>query len=225
MNAKQAAAERAVDFIQDGMTLGLGTGSTVQYALEKLAGRVKEGMKIIGVPTSKKTEISAQALGIPLASLEEIEAIDLTIDGADEIDPQFCMIKGGGGALLREKIIASITKTEIIVVGRDKLVEVLGKDFLLPVEVLSFGWKITIAQIEKMGCSAHLRKHENDDPVISDNGNYIVDCNFGGIPNPAELEGKIDRIPGVLEIGLFVGLAQKLIIGEDNGKTEVREAP
>lgn len=225
MNPKQAAAEKAVEFVQDGMVLGLGTGSTVQFALEKIASRMREGLRVRGVPTSKRTESVARELGIPLISMEEVREIDLTIDGADEIDPRFSMIKGGGGALLREKIVASITRTEIVIVGPDKLVSRLGEKFLLPVEVLPFGWKQCSNALEALGCQAHLRKRPDGETLVSDNDNYILDCRFGGIDDPAALEASIDTIPGVIESGLFVGLADKLVIGYEDGRVELRNAP
>lgn len=225
MNPKQAAAERAVDFVRDGMILGLGTGSTVQFALEKLAVRQREGLRIKGVPTSKRTEAVAAQLGISLVPLEEVREIDLTIDGADEIDPKFSMIKGGGGALLREKIVASISRVEIVIVGPDKIVPRLGEKFLLPVEVLPFGWKPSSHALEALGCQAHLRKGPSGETFVTDNGNFILDCRFSGIDDPAGLEAEIDRIPGVIESGLFVGLADKLVIGYEDGRVEIREAP
>ena len=225
VNAKQAAAEKAVEFVRDGMVLGLGTGSTVQFALDKIAQRVREGLRVQGVPTSLRTEVSSRELGIPLLSLEKVSEIDLTIDGADEVDPQFAMIKGGGGALLREKIVASITREEVIVVGRDKLVEKLGAKFLLPVEVLPFGWKPAAAALEKLGSAPYLRKTPEGETFVTDNGNYILDCRFGPIEDAAALEAEVDRIPGVLECGLFVGLADRLVIGDEDGAVEVREAP
>lgn len=225
MNPKQAAAEKAVEFVRDGMTLGLGTGSTVQFALERLAARVREGLRVRGVPTSKRTEAAANELGLPLVPFEEVREIDLTIDGADEIDASFSMIKGGGGALLREKIVASVSKVEIVIVGPDKIVRRLGEKFLLPVEALPFGWKQVSNALESLGCQAHLRKTPAGGTFVTDNGNFILDCRFGGIGDPAALEREIDRIPGVVESGLFVGLADKLVIGYEDGRVEVREAP
>ncbi len=223
MNPKQAAALKAIENLEENLVLGLGTGSTVQFALEALAKRVQQGFRVQGVPSSKRTEAVALELGIPLMSLDSVSELDLTIDGADEVDPQFCMIKGGGGALLREKVLAYLSKEEWILVGKDKLVPQLGKTFLLPVEVLPFSWKPVSRCLEKLGCVPHLRKNNDGGPLLSDNDNYILDCRFDGIPNPKSLEQEIDRIPGVLESGLFIDLADRLYIGNEDGSVEVRQ--
>ena len=185
MNAKQAAAEKAVEFVRDGMVLGLGTGSTVQFALERIARRIGEGLRVQGIPTSRRTEAASRELGIPLLSLDRVSEIDLTIDGADEVDPRFALIKGGGGALLREKIVASLSRLEVIAVSRDKLVEKLGAKFLLPVEVLPFGWKPAAQALEQLGSTPFLRKTTDGETFITDNGNYILDCRFDPIEDPA----------------------------------------
>lgn len=212
---KKAAALKAVEWIQDGMVLGLGTGSTTFYALEAIGEMVAEGYDLVGIPTSTSTENLANKFGIPLTTLDEVESIDLTIDGADEVDPAKRLIKGMGGALLREKIVASVTEVEIIVVDDSKLVDVLGTKSMLPVEVIPFGHMRVKDRIESTGCRAHLRG--GGTPYISDSGNYIYDCRYESIESPEELEQKLDLIPGVVENGLFLGLANKIIIAGKGG--------
>ena len=209
---KRKAGEKAVEYIKDGMVMGLGTGSTVKYTILKLGELVKEGLDIIGIPTSIATEKLAKERGIKLGSIDDYQVIDLTIDGADEVDKNLNLIKGGGGALLREKIIAHASKYEIIVVDESKVKDILG-DFPLPIEIVKFGYKRTMNVLSTLGCKPTLRVR-NGKAYITDNGNYIVDCKFDKIENPAEMERKIDEIPGVVEVGLFVGLANKIIVGK-----------
>ncbi len=209
---KRKAGERAVEYIKDGMVVGLGTGSTVKYTILKLGELVKDGLDIIGVPTSIATEKLAKEMGIKLGSINDYQVIDLTIDGADEVDRNLNLIKGGGGALLREKMIAHASKYEIIVVDESKVKRVLG-DFPLPIEIVKFGYKRTMNVLSTLGCKPLLRV-KNGEAYITDNGNYIVDCKFERIDEPAKLERRIDEIPGVVEIGLFVGLANKVIVGK-----------
>jgi ribose 5-phosphate isomerase A len=224
---KRIAGRRAADMVRTGTTLGLGTGSTVFYALERLAERIRaEGLDVRGVPTSVDTEEKAREMGIPLTSLEEADALDLTIDGADEIDGRFDMIKGGGGALLREKVVASISKREVIVVGAEKVVERLGTTFLLPVEVVPFARPVVVRALKALGCEPNLRLAGPSEPYRSDNGNQILDCRFArGIDDAAALERRLAAIPGVVESGLFVGLAHVVVIGHTNGDCDVREKP
>ena len=206
------------------MAIGLGTGSTVFFTLQRLAERIAEGLDVRGVPTSVDTETKARELGIPLMQLGEVESLDMTIDGADEIDGDFHMIKGGGGALLREKVVASVTRREVIVVGRDKVVERLGRSFLLPVEVVPFARPTVVAALRELGAEPILRLADEGATYLTDNGNEILDCKFeDGIEDPAALEPLIDAIPGVVESGLFIGLAHVLVIGDPGGETEVRE--
>jgi ribose 5-phosphate isomerase A len=212
---KKAAALKAVEWIQDGMVLGLGTGSTTFYALEAIGEMVAKGYDLVGIPTSISTENLANKFGIPLTTLDEVESIDLTIDGADEVDPVKNLIKGMGGALLREKIVASVTEVEIIVVDDSKLVDILGTKSMLPVEVITFGHKRAKDRIEATGCKAYLRGGES--PFITDSGNYIYDCRYESIGSPEELEQELDSIPGVVENGLFLGLASKIIIAGKGG--------
>lgn len=225
MSAKEAAGRRAAEYVEDGMTLGLGTGSTVHFTLIRLAERIRdEGLKVRGVPTSVDTETKSRALGIPLASLEEVESIDLTIDGADEIDGDFNMIKGGGGALLREKVVASISRREVIVVGPEKVVERLGTTFLLPVEITPFAAPVADRALRHLGCQPNLRVVDKNEAFHTDNGNIILDCAFPeGIEDAQALEQQIQMLPGVVECGLFIGLAHVMVIGLETGDAEVRE--
>ena len=213
---KKLAAEKAVEYVEDGMTLGLGTGSTVEYALKKLGEKVKGGLKVKGIPTSMHTRKLAKKYKIPFTSLEENPEIDLTIDGADEVDSNLNLIKGGGGALTREKIIASNSKKEIIIVDDSKVVKALGIDCPLPVEVVKFGWQSTKKALEKFGCTVELRKIM-DEPFITDNSNYILDCDFEHIAEPEQMEKDINNIPGVVENGLFIGLVDEVIVGSKQG--------
>jgi ribose 5-phosphate isomerase A len=214
---KKLCAEKAVEQIKDGMTIGLGTGSTVEYALRKLGEKVKKDLTIQGIPTSIHTMRIAKEENIPITSLEENPVIDLTIDGADEVDSYLNLIKGGGGALTREKIIAFNSKKVIIVVDDSKIVKALGIDFPLPVEILKFGWTSTKKALEGFGCSVELREIMENEPFITDNGNYILDCEFDRIDDSEQLELEINRIPGVVENGLFIGLVNEVIVGAKQG--------
>lgn len=206
------------------MTVGLGTGSTVYFTLAALAERIaKEGLAIRGVPTSVDTQKKALEMGIPMVSLSEAGQIDLTIDGADEIDPEFRMVKGGGGALLREKVVASLSTRELIVVHRAKLVQRLGDTFLVPVELVPFARSAVQRHLQAMGALCTLRMREKREPFLTDNGNEILDCRFeSGMEDPAQLEGRLNSIPGVVENGLFIGLAHGMAVGDDDGEVEVR---
>jgi len=224
-NPKRVAGRRAAELVSDGMTLGLGTGSTVFFFLERLGERIRdEGLALRGVPTSLDTETKARALGIPLAGLDEVEVIDLTVDGADEIDGRFDMIKGGGGALLREKVVASITRREVIVIGPDKLVERLGTTFKLPVEVVPFALPVVARRLAALGCEPGLRTAHDGREYRTDNGNAVLDCHFPeGLSDPRATELEVLAVPGVVECGLLVGLAHVLVIGHPDGRAEVRE--
>lgn len=213
---KRIAAEKAVELIEDGMIIGLGTGSTVKYALKKIGERVAKGLDIKGIPTSNHTKKLAIEYQIPLTTLDEHGEIDLTIDGADEIDSDLNLIKGGGGALTREKIIAYHSKKVLIIADDSKVVKSLGIDFPLPVEVIKYAWQATKKSLEKFECECTLRKIF-DDPFITDNGNYIIDCEFNRISEPEQLEQELNMIPGVVENGLFIGLADKAIVGSTQG--------
>jgi ribose 5-phosphate isomerase A len=213
---KRQAAERALEFIRDGMTVGLGTGTTAEFATRGLARRMAHGLRITGVPTSNATARLALDLSIPLVSLYDVEGVDVTIDGADEVDPAFNLIKGAGGAHTREKLVARATRLEVIVVDHSKLVQRLGEAFPLPVEVLPFGWRTAQHGIEALGCTATLRGSQNE-PFRTDNGNFILDCRFGGIDDPATLEATIKALPGVIDSGLFVGLTGALVDAGPDG--------
>ncbi len=217
---KKLAGEEAAKYVRDGMVVGLGTGSTVKYTILKIGEMVRDGLDIVGIPTSKATENLAKELGIPLGDLGDYDYIDITIDGADEVDRKLNLIKGGGGALLREKMVAYYSKMEIIVVDERKMKEYLG-GFPLPVEVVPYGWKRTLKELEKLGCIPKLRER-NGEIYITDNGNYIIDCKFCRIENPEELEKCIDNIPGVVESGLFVNMATEVIVGSEDGVRRVR---
>ncbi len=219
---KLEAARRSVEFVRDKQVVGLGTGSTAAHAIRELGKRVGQGLDITGVATSKATAHLANEVGIPLVDLNDVGQVDISIDGADEVDPQFCMIKGGGGALTREKLVAISSRKRIIIVDHTKLVPVLGRSFKLPVEVLAFGWRLTQDHLASLGCAPQLRK-SGEKPFETDNGNYIVDCDFREIVDPASLEAKIKLLPGVVESGLFVNLLDLLIIGTVDGvKVEER---
>jgi len=218
---KQQAAKRALDLIRDGQVIGLGTGSTAKFAIEGLGRLVREGLSVQGVPTSVATERLARELAIPLVNLNEAGVIDVTLDGADEVDPDFNMIKGGGGALTREKLVALASVKRVILVDESKLVSRLGLSRLLPIEVLPFAWTLAARLLTGLGCVASLREHDGV-PFVTDNGNHILDCAFGPIEDAATLEKRIKLLPGVIECGLFIRIADTLVIGFD-GRVEVRE--
>lgn len=230
MNLKQLAAARAVEAIQNGMVLGLGTGSTARYAVELIGERLRDGRlsRIVGVPTSSDTERLARQAGIPLTTLREHPVLDLTIDGADEVAPDLTLIKGQGGALLHEKIVARASQQEFIVVDESKLVQVLGTKAPLAVEVIPFGWGTYADALLKLGCKPVLRMRPQDGqdsaPYVTDEGNYIVDCHFPRIEDPVALERELNLIPGVVDNGLFVGLATLVIVASPSGIRELRPA-
>ena len=220
-NQKKTAAEKATESVRSGMVVGLGTGSTVYYALLKLGAMVREGLDIVGIPTSAGTEEIATAQQIPLATLATHPSIDLTIDGADEVDKALNLIKGGGAALVREKIIANASKEILIVVDESKVSRVLGTTFPLPVEIVRFGWEATQTEVDRICGGSTLRVISTQDgkqhPLITDNGNYILDCDFDGIPAPEAVELQLNNIPGVVENGIFVNRADTIIIGTSSG--------
>jgi ribose 5-phosphate isomerase A len=209
LNEKKIVGEKAADFVKDGMVVGLGTGSTVYYTILKLGQLVKEGLSIQGIPTSIQTADLAKKMGIPLVSSHDIEQIDVVIDGADEVDSHLNLIKGGGGALLREKIIAKVAQQFIVVATLDKLSKKLGS-FPLPVEVVPFGAEWTAQHLEELRGQPSLRQI-NGKPYQTDNGNYIFDCRFPNVTQPCELEISLNKIPGVIENGLFIGMADLVI--------------
>ncbi|MFM9277383.1 ribose-5-phosphate isomerase RpiA [Paenibacillus jiagnxiensis] len=220
MNLKKTAAEKAVEAIKDGMCIGLGTGSTAYWAIQKIGERVREGLKIEAVATSVASEELAVQLGVPIVPFENITRLDITIDGADEVSPQLHLIKGGGGALLREKIVAANTDYFIVVADESKAVDTLGS-FALPVEVVPFASEWTKRRLEA-SCPDVQWRLKDGVKYITDNGNYIADCRYGEIHDPAELEAMLNSIPGVVDNGLFVGMADKVIIAKSDGELDIR---
>lgn len=232
MDARQrkiAAARRALDFIQPGTAIGLGTGSTAAELVNLLGEKVAQGFDIIAVPTSEATRQQAEELGIPLTTLDETSALDVTIDGADELDRSLKLIKGGGGALLREKIVACASTRMVVIADDTKLVDTLGK-FPLPVEVVQFGMTATVTMIREILTDLSLagvitqRKSSNGDPFTTDNGNFILDCALDAITEPETLAARLNTVPGVVDHGLFLGIANTAIVAAENG-VEVISAP
>jgi ribose 5-phosphate isomerase A len=215
---KRAAAEAAVELVQDGMVVGLGTGSTAAFAVEALVRRHRQGLRFVGIPTSERTAAQARAGGIPLSSFAKHRQIDLTIDGADEVERgTLNLIKGLGGALLREKIVANASHRLAIIVDGAKLVDRLGMQAPVPVEVVTFGLEPTQASLEALGASARLRLSPAGVAFVTDSGNHIVDCSFGPITDAARLEERIGRIVGVVESGLFIGRAGPVFVADAAG--------
>jgi len=210
---KEVAAKAAVQYIKQNDIVGLGTGSTAFYAIREIAALVKNGLKIKGVPTSQKTAELATALGIELLDMKDVHAIDITIDGADEFTADLQLIKGGGGALFREKIIASLTKKEIIIADAAKKVEVLGK-FTVPVEVVPMAMNYVMGEMARINGKGKLRMAKDQDPFITDNQNYIVDTDFGLIKDPTALSKRLNQIDGILAHGLFINLTAMVIMGK-----------
>lgn len=224
---KQEVGKAAASKVKSGMIVGLGTGSTTAYAIEYIGDRLKSGEieNILGIPTSFQAEVLARQYGIPLTTLDVIDRMDLAIDGADEVDPNKNLIKGGGAAHTREKIVDTLAEQFIVVVDSGKLVDRLGSTFLLPVEVMPMAMTTTMKALEKLGGKPQLRMGvKKAGPVITDQGNMVIDVKFDSIDNPAELEKTINNIPGVLENGLFVGVADLILVGEvKDGQPSVRE--
>lgn len=220
---KRAAAERAVDlYVESGMVVGLGTGSTAAWVVRVIGELVSGGelRDVTGVPTSDETARMARDSGISLASLAEVSP-EVTLDGADEISPDLALIKGLGGALLREKIVAHASNSLVIVADSSKRVTSLGRG-LLPVETEPFGWQSTLRALESLGCTAQLRM-EGDEPFITDGAHYTIDCDFSPVPDPGELETEIERIPGALESGLFVGMTRAAVVAGEDGVEVLEE--
>lgn len=220
LNLKKIVAEYAVDnYVEDGMNVGLGTGSTAYYAIKRIGELVSKGFKLTCVATSIQSEMLARECGIRIVDLDDISHLDLTIDGADEVDQKMQLIKGLGGALLREKIVAAASFKEVIIADESKKVDILGEKTPLPVEVLKFGHSKTKFALEKQGCKATLRM-KGGEPFITDGGNYIYDCKFESIDNPFFLESRLDIIPGVIECGLFLNTATTVLISTPDGDVE-----
>ncbi|MHB8217614.1 MAG: ribose-5-phosphate isomerase RpiA [Candidatus Sulfotelmatobacter sp.] len=218
---KEAAARASLRFVRDGQVVGLGTGSTAAYFIQLLGEAVKNGLRIRGIPTSVRSGEQAASLGIPLTTLDECQEIDVTVDGADEVDAELRLIKGGGGALLREKIVASATKQLVIVADATKRVPVLGR-FPLPVEVIKFAQAVVMKKIEALGAKVALRLATDGKPYLTDENNHILDCRFGEIPDADGLARELSDMPGVVEHGLFIGMAGVVLVATGSKIVELR---
>ena len=223
MDAKQRAGYRAAEFVEDGMRVGLGTGTTARWLVERLGERVRaEGLRVRCVPTSRRTEEQARALGIPLVTLGEAGELDIAIDGADEVGPGLALIKGGGGALLREKLVAAAARRFVVIADGSKRVGVLGR-FPLPVEVVQFGWELTARRVSGVvGVKPALRLGAGGTPFVTVNGNFILDCRCGVIRDPARSERGLKSLAGVVESGLFVGMADSAVLADEEGVQVIR---
>jgi ribose 5-phosphate isomerase A len=214
---KRAAAERAVEFVENGMVIGLGTGSTAAFVIDSLSRRVAQGLSVVAIPTSEHTAEMARSLGIPLTMFGEHRRIDLAIDGADEVERgTLNLIKGHGGALLREKIVAAASERFVVVVDDEKLVDRLGERFPIPIEIVQFGWQATAAALEKLGTRPELRQTDGR-TFVTDGGNFILDCAFSSITEPRRLEQAINMTVGVVENGLFLGRSAAVIVASESG--------
>jgi ribose 5-phosphate isomerase A len=218
---KEAAARASLGFIENGQIVGIGTGSTVAYFIRLLGEQVKKGLRIRGIPTSEHSRQDADKMGISLTTLDECQEIDVTVDGADEIDPQLRLIKGGGGALLREKIVASASKRLVIIADSTKRVPVLGR-FPLPVEVIKFAQALVKKKIEALGAQVALRRAASGEPYLTDENNHILDCRFGRIADPDRLAQQLSDMPGVVEHGLFIAMASVALVAEGSDVVEVK---
>ncbi|HEY6901523.1 MAG TPA: ribose-5-phosphate isomerase RpiA [Puia sp.] len=223
VNGKKIAAGKAIEYIKNGMTVGLGTGSTAYWAIQGIGEMVKNGLSIKAIATSIQSEQLARELNIPIVAFSDVEQLDVTIDGADEVDHQLNLIKGGGGALLREKIVASITKFYIIIVDESKLVKHLGQ-FPLPVEVAPFGWEVAERKLRNLGCVPTMRMKDGQ-PYLTDNQHYILDCAFGEIKHPAKVHEEVSAITGVMEDGFFIDMANIVVAGSPGGDTRIIMRP
>ncbi|HLH24686.1 MAG TPA: ribose-5-phosphate isomerase RpiA [Chloroflexota bacterium] len=219
---KQAAARRAVEYVADGMALGLGSGTTMQHVLDALGARVRTGLRVVGVPTSETTAARARALGIPLATLAERPDLDLALDGADEIDPRLDLVKGRGGSLLREKVVATAARRLVIVADATKLVPMLGARAPVPVEVVPFAAAWCALRLARRGLRPTLRGGAAQ-PFVTDNGNWILDCTFEPTPDATALAAAIRALPGVVEHGFFLGMADTAVVAYTDGRIEVRQ--
>lgn len=218
---KEAAARASLRFVKDGQVVGLGTGSTAVHFIRLLGEQVKNGLRIRGIPTSDRSGQQAASLGIPLTTLDENPEIDVTVDGADEVDPRLRLIKGGGGALLREKVVASATKQYVIIADETKRVPVLGK-FPLPVEVIKFAQTVVLKRISKLGAEVTLRRQADGKPYLTDENNYILDCRFGQITDADGLARQLSDMPGIVEHGLFIGMASVVLLAGGNEIVELQ---
>jgi ribose 5-phosphate isomerase A len=218
---KEAAARASLGFVKDGQVLGLGTGTTAAHFIELLGEQVKHGLRVRGIPTSDRSREQATSLGIPLTTLDECQQIDVTVDGADEVDPELRLIKGGGGALLREKIVASASKQLVIVVDATKRVPVLGT-FPLPVEVIKFAQTLVAKRIQALGAAVELRRESGGKPFLTDENNHILDCRFGQIQDVDGLARELSDMPGIVEHGLFIGMASVVLVATGSEIVELR---
>jgi len=218
---KEAAARASLRFVKDGHVVGLGTGSTAAYFIKLLGEEVKNGLRVRGIPTSIRSRELALSLGIPLITLDDCQEIDVTVDGADEVDPHLRLIKGGGGALLREKIVASATRQMVVVADASKQVQRLGK-FPLPVEVIRFAQALVAKRIVAMGAEVQLRRDAADNAYLTDENNHILDCRFGEILDPNRLARELSEMPGVVEHGLFIGMASVALLARGSEIVELR---
>ncbi|UCE90999.1 MAG: ribose-5-phosphate isomerase RpiA [Methanobacteriota archaeon] len=217
MGPKEAAAVEAVKYVEDGMVVGLGSGSTASIAIKLMGEKVKEeGIEVTGIPTSAASDLLGRAVGIKIGDLDDHRHVDMTIDGADEVDADLNLVKGLGGALVREKMVAAATRLEMIVVDESKLVVYLGQKAPVPVEVVGFSHVSTMRRLAALGCDPVVRLADGK-PYVTDNGNMIIDCKFERIEDPASLESILNVVPGVVDNGLFIGLADKVIVGSEEG--------
>ena len=224
MLPKEVAGRRAAEYIETGMVVGLGTGSTAEFAIRAIGERVAAGLEVKAIPTSEASAQLAVELGITLTTLEDDPAVDLTIDGADEVDPDLDLIKGLGGALLREKIVASATARQVIIIDPSKLVKKLGTQARLPIEVVPFSWSLVCNRLSERGIEPTLRMQQAEQPFVTDNGNYIIDGRFPeGIDDAEATDIWLNTLPGVVENGLFVAMTHLVVIGEADGTSRVIE--
>ncbi|HEY3974691.1 MAG TPA: ribose-5-phosphate isomerase RpiA [Candidatus Sulfotelmatobacter sp.] len=220
---KEAAARASLRFVKEGQVVGLGTGSTAAFFIKLLAEQVKEGMRIRGIPTSVRSKELAESLRIPLTTLDECQEIDVTVDGADEVDPKLRLIKGGGGAMLREKVVASATKQLVVVADASKQVPMLGA-FPLPVEVIRFAQALVAKRIGALGAEVSVRKNTDGKPFVTDEKNHILDCRFGKIRDADGLARELSGMPGVVEHGLFIGMASVVLIAHGSEIVELKRS-
>ena len=218
---KEAAARASLQFVKEGQVVGLGSGSTATHFIKLLGEKVRNGLRVRGIPTSVRSRELAESLGIPLTTLDDCQEIAVTVDGADEVDPQLRLIKGGGGALLREKIVASATKQMVVVADATKQVQRLGK-FPLPVEVIRFAQALVAKRITALGAEVELRTQTDGRPFVTDENNHILDCRFGEIRDPDQLARQLSDMPGVVEHGLFIGMASVVLFARGNQIVELR---